>query len=631
MVEALERAVKQEHPDKEALGLLVSAAAKVSYHQPRDLTRASWAVAKLAKGRTINGVDEFYHAVSLAEIAGGPDEPRRVATLLWALATCHQGERLEDFASSLSRRAMAASKVFNARDCAQTAWAVAKLSLSCSRKRRRDYHESLDAVAERALEVAGDLRPCETSHLVWACAKVGRRRDVIVTLVATLDTTALSSRQVATVAWALAKTDTATPAVLNRLAARAWHARKPAELANLAWSFATARHVASPPSKRTVFRAVAHNALVGNRLDQFTSRELANTAWAFAKCGDSNAALFSALAHACADRIAEFAPQEIANCAWAFAKANVSSATRYFNEIEQVLPLPKYASQGLSMTAWALATAGHPAKPRFWEKLALVASARVSSGAFNGQDIATTLWALAKAGERSSTLVVAVAARTNMDDLNAQELSMTAWALAKAWAPFDITTDVQRCLDAIARSAGAKISFFNSQELANTCWAFARCHKLAPPFSSLLSDAAISIMHTFEAQHLANTAWAFAKAGIADARLFAAIAHQARYTHFAELSRIQLRQAALFLKHKAPDFACPALIDARDENDNYNAALAAPEHQSALYTPASSVKLCPHFSSTLEENFNEGGVISTGIADSLGEAELSSSQEDSRR
>ena len=48
-------------------------------------------------------------------------------------------------------------------------------------------------------------------------------------------------------------------------------------------------------------------------------QNLANTAWAFAAAGESDALLFTSLVGAAERRMGDFNPQNLANTAWAFA------------------------------------------------------------------------------------------------------------------------------------------------------------------------------------------------------------------------------------------------------------------------------------------------------------------------
>ena len=58
---------------------------------------------------------------------------------------------------------------------------------------------------------------------------------------------------------------------------------------------------------------------------EFNAKDLANTAWAFAKAGQPDAPLFMALARMAERRVVEFNGQALVNTAWAFSVANVYS------------------------------------------------------------------------------------------------------------------------------------------------------------------------------------------------------------------------------------------------------------------------------------------------------------------
>ena len=55
------------------------------------------------------------------------------------------------------------------------------------------------------------------------------------------------------------------------------------------------------------------------RVGDFNAQNLANTAWAFAKLGQLDAQLFTALAREAERRVGDFNAQNLANMAWAFA------------------------------------------------------------------------------------------------------------------------------------------------------------------------------------------------------------------------------------------------------------------------------------------------------------------------
>ena len=61
-------------------------------------------------------------------------------------------------------------------------------------------------------------------------------------------------------------------------------------------------------------------------MGDFNAQGLANTAWAFATAGQSDALLFMTLARAAERRVGDLSAQELANTAWAFATAGRSDA-----------------------------------------------------------------------------------------------------------------------------------------------------------------------------------------------------------------------------------------------------------------------------------------------------------------
>ena len=71
-----------------------------------------------------------------------------------------------------------------------------------------------------------------------------------------------------------------------------------------------------------LFMALGRAALAEQRMRDFNSQDLANTAWAFATVGHKDERLFSMLAAAAERRMRDFNSQVLANTAWAFAKVD---------------------------------------------------------------------------------------------------------------------------------------------------------------------------------------------------------------------------------------------------------------------------------------------------------------------
>ena len=95
-------------------------------------------------------------------------------------------------------------------------------------------------------------------------------------------------------------------------------------LANIAYGAASSnkgKHMGA------LFTALARAAAAEEqRMRNFNSQELANTAWAFATVGHNAEWLFSTLSAAAEQRMREFDSQELANTAWALTDSAACSA-----------------------------------------------------------------------------------------------------------------------------------------------------------------------------------------------------------------------------------------------------------------------------------------------------------------
>jgi 2-polyprenyl-6-methoxyphenol hydroxylase-like FAD-dependent oxidoreductase len=285
------------------------------------------------------------------------------------------------------------------------------------------------------------------------------------------------------------------------------------ELANIAHGVAKCGR----GSTMSALMSVLGGAIMG-RLGECKEQELANVAWAFAKAGQTDDALFTALARVAERCLLNFKAQELANTAWAFATAGHSDA-QLFSALGRAVEqrLEEFNTQGLANTAMAFAKAGH-VDAQLFKAMAKTAQRRVND--FNAQDLAHTAWSFAKLGQFDAALFMALARSTerHLNHFNAQGLANTVWAFAKA-GHLD-----EGLFAALAKSVERRLDEFNSQDLANTAWAFAKaCHSDARLFAALARSAE-RCLEDFNVQDLVNTAWAFAKLGQFDGQLFAAVA-----------------------------------------------------------------------------------------------------------
>ena len=177
----------------------------------------------------------------------------------------------------------------------------------------------------------------------------------------------------------------------------------------------------------------------------------------------------------------ELKAREVATIAHAFAKSRLVGSGPYqgvWVALEEVARrrLGDFNAQGLSMTAWAFATAGH-ASPGVFDALAAEVVRR-GLGDFNQQNLSNTAWAFAKANRAAPALFNVISAEVvqrGLGDFNAQGLVNTAWAFAKAGRA---APELFRAIS--AEAVRRRLGGFNEQNCSNTAWAFATMGHGAP-------------------------------------------------------------------------------------------------------------------------------------------------------
>ena len=362
----------------------------------------------------------------------------------------------------------------------------------------------------------------------------------------------------------------------------------------------------SDPTLASLIAAAA--GLVRHHARHVESRQLASLLHACGKLGvgklDAANALVSAVERATEAHASKFNPQELANALWGCAKLGVrldsalvrllgdaaaASLKRGGSEKKSAFDWrADWTAQGVSNAAWAFATLGVSARDplgheTFLFSLFSAIETKARGGAFNAQETANALWAVARlaAGDVGADVFDSeaeanVAARTegrfqNVFDsealrsahaaasalaasttgswferqrrgggLESQHVANIAWACGKLGLASDA-----RVAEAVAAAAAAAAPGANAQELSMIAWAMAEfpasafAHygadgvsaysrmetetngHLRPVAASFASRAAEGVASP---QQLATTARAFAKLGALDSGLMDAIA-----------------------------------------------------------------------------------------------------------
>jgi len=158
----------------------------------------------------------------------------------------------------------------------------------------------------------------------------------------------------------------------------------------------------------------------------------------------------------------------------------------------------EFTPQGLAITGWAFATAGHAAQALF-DAIAEESSGRVRE--FSFQNLANTAWAFATAGHAAPALFDAIAAEAagRVREFTPQGLANTGWAFATAGRP------APALFEAIAEEASGRVREFTPQALANTAWAYAASDHLAAEsslFDQRFARRCDALAHEFNTQGL---------------------------------------------------------------------------------------------------------------------------------
>ncbi|KAK9831465.1 hypothetical protein WJX81_008090 [Elliptochloris bilobata] len=228
-----------------------------------------------------------------------------------------------------------------------------------------------------------------------------------------------------------------------------------------------------------------------------------------------------------------FKPQELAIFLWAWATLGEQLGGACLAALvkQAQKELPRFNSQNLANTAWALATM-RVDEPALMSSIAGVVSTRLAnSGAtiFNIQELANLCWAFAKAKEdnprtgptievqleahRGMVVAAARALAARAGEADAQDLSNTAWALARFRYDDAATIGTLACeackrLDASRQPAPRKL-VFKQQEMSKLVYA----HAVLGIVPERLARACVGELkcrlphELFSMQHLANLVW----------------------------------------------------------------------------------------------------------------------------
>ena len=246
----------------------------------------------------------------------------------------------------------------------------------------------------------------------------------------------------------------------------------------------------------------------------------ANSCWAFGAARHPHPRLFGAVSAAlCASsfRVESLGSQGVANVAWAYAKVGQADAA-LFASLERVallhlLELLQHSRQ-LSNTLWAFATLGHRA-PALFGAVADAATAADGSGeqllaSLGPQAVANLAWSYATAAHRADALHDALAATAvrGLPAYRAADLPFLLSAFSLSHRPAPQLFEAAAPLVATGLAAG----HFSPPQLASLALAFAAADQATPALLEALSEAAARQAGAFRLDAFATLSWSFAVA-----------------------------------------------------------------------------------------------------------------------
>lgn len=172
---------------------------------------------------------------------------------------------------------------------------------------------------------------------------------------------------------------------------------------------------------------------------------------------------------------------------------------------------------------------------------ALARAARGVLPAFTLPDLASLLWALAKANVDAGRLFDAAAEQAAVLlrlERKPHAVAMLVWAFAKADVPSEMLFSTVASKGFCERFVMA----LNAQELSNLVWAYAKLGHAGDDLFKEVAKAATPKVEDFSCTELSNMIWAFAQASVVDETFFRAVAQVAlpRMTDFTPAQQYNL-------------------------------------------------------------------------------------------
>lgn len=227
-------------------------------------------------------------------------------------------------------------------------------------------------------------------------------------------------------------------------------------------------HLEALGQRRDAQLAVIVSDSVRENPAKYKAFELGKIAYAFAKVGYNDQALFKAMAAELSPHFAELSEERLGMIAWAFAKSGHTDPDFYSAVAETARPnLLIMTPRTQVLLAWACVAGGYK-NINFFKSIADALQLRCSELTEKG--IANLAWVLANVDCCSHPLVSSLAreAQARMDEFTPQHLSMLVGAMAR------MNYRNNDLFEAAWQSAQNKLETYNTYDMASLLNAFAK-------------------------------------------------------------------------------------------------------------------------------------------------------------
>lgn len=323
----------------------------------------------------------------------------------------------------------------------------------------------------------------------------------------------------------------------------------PRELATVAHGMSRAAGArAAGAAIRPIWPTVASSALA--YLEHFNAQELANLTAALVRAGEASPQLLDAIADECKDRLGEFSPVGLGSLSHSFGRAEHSSPALFAGiAAEATAKIRRFQPQELANTLWGLAKTG-----------ALNGGGSNGAGCHGGGSHGTGSHGAGShgAGSHGGGSNGGGSHRGGSHRGRSNRRGCSDETDGGLCEKIEVLLDEASLALTVEEAARGSLCLngFKSQEVSNLAWAYAKMAHPAPALFAKIAARVEARSHEFGPQAAANLAWAFTKVEYTAPWLFDTLAARAsaRLGDFNAQELANMAWAFARARHFAPAF-----------------------------------------------------------------------------